>query len=81
MQFLMYVSPIIYPLSEVPEKLKWVMMLNPLSFIVESYRVMFLGKGSISIELAIASVVITISISFIGIILYNKIQKTYIDYV
>lgn len=81
MQFLMYVSPIIYPLSEVPEKLKWVMMLNPLSFIVESYRVMLLGKGSISIELAIVSIVITLSIFFIGTILYNKIQKTYVDYV
>ncbi len=80
MQFFMYVSPIIYPLSELPEKLKWLMWCNPLSFIVESYRLMFLGKGSVSAELAISSVTITAIIAFSGIILYNKVQKNYIDY-
>ena len=80
MQFFMYISPIIYPLSELPEKLKWLMWCNPLSFIVESYRLMFLGKGSVSAELAICSVAITIIIALIGIILYNKVQKNYIDY-
>tara|TARA_B100000212_G_C27359017_1_gene527283 strand:- start:154 stop:1005 length:852 start_codon:yes stop_codon:yes gene_type:complete len=81
MQFLMYVSPIIYPLSEVPEKLKWIMMFNPLSFIVESYRVLLLGKGSVSIELALSSVSITLVIAFLGIVLYDKTQRTYVDYV
>lgn len=80
-QFLMYVSPIIYPLSEVPDKLKWIMYLNPLSFIVESYRLMFLGKGTITLELALSSISITLIISLFGIVVYNKIQRTYIDYV
>ena len=44
MQGLMYISPLLYPLSQVPEKFKIFVMLNPLSFIIESYRVMFLEK-------------------------------------
>ena len=80
-QFFMYVTPIIYPLSELPEKLKWLMWCNPLSFIIECYRLMFLGKGLVTLELALTSISMTLLISLIGIVLYNKVQKTYVDYI
>ena len=40
-QFLMYASPVIYPVSEIPEKYKSFLALNPLTFIIESYRSFF----------------------------------------
>ena len=81
-QFIMYASPVIYPISEIPTKYQIYTAYNPLTFIVESYRALLLGSASgCKWEFAIPSVLITLVIFVIGVILYNKTQRTYVDYV
>lgn len=81
-QFIMYASPIIYPISEIPAKYQVFMAYNPLTFIVETYRALFLGHATgCKVEFAIPSILITLGIFFIGVVLYNHTQRTYVDYV
>ena len=81
-QFIMYASPVIYPISEIPQKYQSILAWNPLVFIVESYRALILGHSSAcTLEFALPSICSTLVIFFVGLLLYNKIQRTYVDYV
>ena len=87
MQFMMYCSPIIFPLSLLRSKIRehipgreWIIHLNPLAFIIEMYRLMFLGKATIPGLLPWTSVGITVCNLLTGLMVFNKIQRTYIDY-
>lgn len=81
-QFLMYASPVIYPISEVPLKYQAFLAYNPLTFIVESYRFLLLGHSTAcTLKYALPSITITLLLFFLGILTYNKIQCRYVDYV
>ena len=81
-QFILYASPVIYPISEIPEKYQSFMAWNPLVFIIESYRQILLGNSTAStLEFALPSVMLTLVVFLFGLILYNKTQRTYVDYV
>ena len=81
-QFIMYASPVIYPISLIPDKYNFFISLNPLTFIVEAYRFILLGKASgFSIEYAVPSLLITIVLFISGLLLYNKTQRSYVDFV
>jgi lipopolysaccharide transport system permease protein len=80
-QLLMYATPVIYPLSAVPEKYKWLIVANPITSIVESFRYAFLGSGSFSWLYLSYSLVVALVILFFGIIIFNKVEKTFIDVV
>jgi len=80
-QLLMYATPVIYPLSVVPEKYKWLIVTNPITSIVETFRYAFLGSGSFSWLNLGYSAVITIVILIAGIIIFNKVEKSFIDVV
>jgi lipopolysaccharide transport system permease protein len=78
-QLLMYAAPIIYPLSSVPTKYKWVILANPMSSIVETFRYAFLGSGTFSwLDLGY-SVVATLVILFFGTVIFNKVEKSFTD--
>ena len=80
-QFILYASPIIYPVSEIPEKYQSFIAWNPLVFIIESYRHILLGYSTAStIEFGILSVALTLVVFLTGLVLYNKTQRTYVDY-
>jgi ABC-type polysaccharide/polyol phosphate export systems, permease component len=78
-QLLMYATPVIYPLSSLPEKYKWIILANPMSPIVETFRFAFLGSGSFSWIYLLYSVVATAIILLIGIIIFNKVEKSFTD--
>lgn len=81
-QFILYASPIIYPVSEIPEKYQSFIAWNPLVFIIESYRHTLLGYSTAStLEFGIPSVALTLVVFLTGLVLYNKTQRTYIDYI
>lgn len=81
-QFLMYASPVIYPISEIPEKYQLFLAYNPLTFIVESYRFLLLGHSTACTwNFALPSIGTTAILFFGGIFAYNKTQRTYVDYV
>jgi lipopolysaccharide transport system permease protein len=78
-QLLMYATPVIYPLSVVTNKYKWIVTLNPMTQIVEISRLGLLGKGEFSLSTFIYTILISITILLSGIIIFNKVEKTFID--
>ena len=78
-QLLMYASPIIYPLSIVPEKFKYIILANPITPIIELFRIALLGKGDFNLNMISYSVISTITIFFIGLLVFNKVEKIFID--
>lgn len=81
-QLLMYISAVMYPLALMREKLPkiaWLVEYNPMAYIIETARYMLLGEGTISVFGIIYTVIITFIILFIGIIIFNRTEKTFID--
>jgi lipopolysaccharide transport system permease protein len=78
-QLLMYGTTVIYPLSAAPEKYKHLIELNPMTFIIETFRHGFLGSGSFSINGLIYSTSVTIIVFFLGIIIFNRTEKNFVD--
>ena len=78
-QLWMYATPIVYPLSIVPEKYQILCALNPMTSIVESFRAMYFGVSSIQLTHIIISITATILFFVIGIILFNRVEKNFVD--
>ena len=78
-QLWMYATPVVYPASQLGGKLKTLMMLNPVSPIVEAFRYAFLGSGEIPWTFLGISVISTFIIIFIGVILFSRVEKTFMD--
>ncbi|MFL2983125.1 MAG: ABC transporter permease [Candidatus Neomarinimicrobiota bacterium] len=78
-QLLMYASPIVYPLSVVPEKYKIFIMANPMTPIIEGFRQAFMGSGHLEFDMFIYSIMICLFIFLFGFLVFNKIEKSFID--
>ncbi|HQH99505.1 MAG TPA: ABC transporter permease [Spirochaetota bacterium] len=78
-QLWMYGTPVVYPTSIIPAQWKWVYVINPMAPIVETFRYAFIGAGSVNYQHLLISVGITIGILFVGIILFNRIEKSFMD--
>lgn len=75
----MYVTPVIYPLSRIPIHWRWVAMLNPMTMPTEAFKLMFLGRGVVTQEYVVVSVVITVALFLSGVIVFNRVEKTFAD--
>jgi lipopolysaccharide transport system permease protein len=75
----MYATPIAYSLAEVPEKWQGIYMLNPVTPIVEAFRYAFLGAGTFSLKYYIISWAATFIVLFTGILMFNRVEKTFMD--
>jgi lipopolysaccharide transport system permease protein len=78
-QLLMYATPVIYPLSSLSDKYKWLILANPMSSIVETFRYAFLGSGTFSWGYLGYSFIATIIILLLGTIVFNKVEKSFTD--
>jgi lipopolysaccharide transport system permease protein len=78
-QLLMYATPIIYPLSSIPEKYQLLIVANPMTSIVEGFRYSFLGAGSIDPWHLLYSFVFMLVVLVVGIMLFNRIETTFMD--
>ena len=78
-QLWMYATPVVYPASQISGNLKTLMMLNPVSPIVESFRYAFLGSGSIPWNYLGISVITTLVVLFAGVVLFSRVEKTFMD--
>jgi lipopolysaccharide transport system permease protein len=75
----MYATPIIYPLSSIPEKYQIFIIANPMTSIIEAFRYSFLGAGSINIFHMLYSFGFMLVILTIGILLFNRVETTFMD--
>ena len=78
-RLLMYATPVIYPLSVIEGRWKWFILANPMTPIIEAFRYGFLGVGSFNwLYLAYSFGFMTILL-FIGIVIFNRVEKTFMD--
>jgi lipopolysaccharide transport system permease protein len=78
-QIWMYGTPIILPLSEFPAKWQWIVALNPMTMIVESFRLTLLGSGTVLPQHVVCSVAFTLLALGGGVVLFSKVEKTVVD--
>lgn len=79
-QLWMYGTPVIYPLSSIPEgKIKLLMQLNPVTPIVETFKYGTLGTGEFSWNMLGYSFCFMLVVLSIGIVLFNKVQRSFMD--
>lgn len=79
-QLWMYVTPVVYPLSQADNSLlKTILLINPVTAPVEVFRYSFLGQGTIVPMYYIWSWIFTILVMIFGIMIFNKIEKTFMD--
>jgi lipopolysaccharide transport system permease protein len=78
-QLLMYTTTVIYPLSSAPIKYKAIISLNPMTGIIECFRFAFLGQGQLTWTTIGYSTLFTLVALILGILVFNKTEKTFID--
>lgn len=78
-QLLMYTTTVIYPLSSAPEKYKTMISLNPMTGIIECFRFAFLGQGQLTWNTLGYSIVFTLVSLLLGVLIFNKTEKTFVD--
>lgn len=78
-QLMMYATTVIYPLSAAPANYKWLIELNPMTGIIEAFRFGFLGQGELTFGSFGYSVAFTLVALVLGVIIFNKTEKTFVD--
>jgi lipopolysaccharide transport system permease protein len=78
-QLLMYTTTVIYPLSSAPAKYKTMISLNPMTGIIECFRFAFLGQGQLTWNTLGYSTIFTLVALLVGILIFNKTEKTFVD--
>ena len=78
-QLFMYATPVIYPSSSVPQNYQWVVELNPLVGLFDYMRYAYLGVGNFNFSNLVYPSIFSIVILAIGILVFNKTQKTFMD--
>jgi len=78
-QLAMYATPIIYPASSLPVKYRWLLQANPMTPIIETFRYGFLGSGTFTWASLAYSTVLTFAILMLGVIVFNRVQKSFTD--
>ena len=78
-QLFMYATPVIYPLSAAPTKYQFVIALNPLSGLIETFRYGFTGQGHFYSGAFTYSIIATVLITIIGVMIFNKVEKNFVD--
>ena len=78
-QLWMYATPVIYPASAVPEPLQPIIELNPLTPVVESFRYAYLGSGTVSPSSLLYSIACTVLVLLAGLLLFNRVEATFMD--
>jgi lipopolysaccharide transport system permease protein len=76
---LMYATPVIYPISSLAPKYKVYALANPLSGIVEAFRYGWLGSGTFSWAALEYSFIFMFVLLFLGVVVFNKVEKTFMD--
>lgn len=78
-QLLMYASPVIYPMSSLSPEYQQILWFNPLTSILEGFKYAFLGSGIFSWSWLTYSAGFTLLILALGSLIFNKIEKSFID--
>ena len=78
-QLAMYATPVVYPLSEAPEKFRWLFFINPMSAPMELSRISLYGAGFIPVSMICVSLGLTVCFVFLGLVLFTKNERNFVD--
>jgi lipopolysaccharide transport system permease protein len=78
-QVWMYATPVIYPLRSFPADWQWVVALNPMTAIVESFRLVLLGTGTVWAAHLACSVAMTLALLTAGVLAFERTQRSFVD--
>lgn len=78
-QLWMYATPVIYPISQAPQRYFWIVALNPMGQVIESFRYLLLGKGTVDPMLYGLSIGVTLLVLLSGIMIFQRTERTFID--
>ncbi len=78
-QLMMYASSIVLPISSMPPKVKAIMLFNPLTSIIEAFKFIFLGSGSFESLWLVYGFGFMIILLAIAVIVFNKVEKSFMD--
>ena len=78
-RLLMYATPVIFPLASIPGKWRWVLLANPMTPIIETFRLGFLGRGTFSwLHFSYSAVFAVLSV-LVGAAVFNRVERTFMD--
>lgn len=78
-QLYMYATPVVYPVSAMPEKYKWIVDINPLTGLFECFRYGYLGSGHFDPFSLVYTTVFVMILLTTGTIIFNKVEKSFMD--
>lgn len=78
-QLLMYATPVIYPVSAIPQRFQWIIQANPMTPIVEAFRFAFLGAGTVNLGHLLYSFGFMLVVVFVGAVIFNRVEQTFMD--
>ncbi len=78
-QLLMYATPVIYPVSAIPEQYRWLILANPMTPIVEGFRYAFLGAGRLDAGQLLYSFAFMLIVLLVGTLIFNQVERTFMD--
>lgn len=79
MNLWMYITPVVYPMSEVKGILRTLILINPMSAVIQNFRYAMLGAGEFELIPWMGSAVMTLALFMIGVLLFNNVEKTFMD--
>jgi lipopolysaccharide transport system permease protein len=78
-QLMMYATPVIYPVSSVPERFQLLILANPVTPIVETFRYAFLGAGTVNLWHLLYSFIFMLVVVSLGTVVFNRVEQTFMD--
>jgi lipopolysaccharide transport system permease protein len=78
-QLLMYATPVIYPLSSVEGVWRWLLLANPMTAVIETFRLAFLGASSFEPVYLLYSAAVTLAVLLIGLLIFSHVEATFMD--
>lgn len=79
MQLLFYATPIVYSAEAIPENFKWILNINPMTYIINAYRDIFYNQTMIDFVPLLILIAVSIGVCVIGYIIFNKLQKGFAE--
>lgn len=76
---MMYAAPVIYPVSSIPEPYQWIILANPMTSIIEAFRFAYLGEGTVNLAQLLYSLVFMLVMVFVGSVVFNRVEQTFMD--
>lgn len=78
-QLWMYITPVIYPSSSVPEKYRIFVYINPVAPLVDAFKYGLIGAGEFNPARLLYSVIVTLILLFVGVVLFNRTEQNFMD--